>query len=82
MRPGRLLAPDLERFRREQGPVASDDDLLLAYFFMPDQLRRLQAAGPIRITEEARPGGLARLVRDVARNRSVTRLHLHWSSGS
>ena len=82
MRPGRLLAPDLERFRREQGPVASDDDLLLAYFFMPDQLRRLQAAGPIRTTEEARPGGLAQLVRDIARNRSVTHLHLHWSSGS
>ncbi|MBI4293416.1 MAG: pyruvate carboxylase subunit B [Betaproteobacteria bacterium] len=82
MRPGALLAPDLERFRRERGPFASDDDLLLAYFFMPDQLRRLRAAGPIRVADELRSSALVELVRDVAGNEKVSSFHLHLATSS
>lgn len=81
VRPGALLPPDLDRFRRERGPFASDEDLLLAYFFMPDQLRRLQTAGPIRTADEVPLSPLVELVRDVARNKSVTSFHMYLATG-
>jgi oxaloacetate decarboxylase alpha subunit len=46
-RPGELLAPGLDRVRRERGPFASDDDLLLAVFYDDARLRSLVAARPI-----------------------------------
>jgi oxaloacetate decarboxylase alpha subunit len=46
-RPGELLAPGLDRVRRDRGPFASDDDLLLAVFYDDARLRSLVAARPI-----------------------------------
>ena len=46
-RPGELLAPGVERVRRERGPFESDDDLLLAAFYDPVQYDALVAARPI-----------------------------------
>jgi oxaloacetate decarboxylase alpha subunit len=46
-RPGSLLEPALARIRKVRGPFASEDDLLLAAFYDPEQCRQLKAAGPI-----------------------------------
>ncbi|MDX1434575.1 MAG: pyruvate carboxylase subunit B [Gammaproteobacteria bacterium] len=46
-RPGERVAPALERMRRERGPFASDDDLLLATFYDAREYAALKAAGPI-----------------------------------
>ncbi len=75
-RPGLTLEPALERFRRENGPFASDEDLLLEYFFMPEHIRALRSAGPIRVTDSVCAGPLADLVREVARRKDVTHFHL------
>ncbi len=47
-RPGDLLEPGIPRVRRERGPFASDDDLLLAAFYSHGQYKALKAAGPIK----------------------------------
>jgi oxaloacetate decarboxylase alpha subunit len=47
-RPGALLPPGLERIRRERGPFATEDDLLLAAFYGAEQCAALAAARPIR----------------------------------
>jgi len=46
-RPGELVPPVLDRIRKERGPFASDDDLLLAAFYDKTQYQALKAAGPI-----------------------------------
>ena len=46
-RPGDLIEPGIPRVRRERGPFASDDDLLLAAFYSDGQYKALKAAGPI-----------------------------------
>ena len=47
-RPGDLIEPGIPRVRRERGPFASDDDLLLAAFYSDGQYRALKAAGAIK----------------------------------
>lgn len=66
-RVGGLKDPLVERMRRELGPFESDDDLLLAAFFMPEVLRELHAAGPIRLEEPSRYPPLVEIVREAAR---------------
>ena len=75
-RPGLTLEPGVERFRKEAGPFASDEDLLLAYLFMPEHLRALRAAGPMPTEDAVSAGPLADLVREVARRKDVTHFHL------
>src|SRR5262249_57734289 len=48
-RPGNLIEPGIPRVRRERGPFASDDALLLAAFYSDREYKALKAAGPISI---------------------------------
>jgi oxaloacetate decarboxylase (Na+ extruding) subunit alpha len=66
----------LERFRRESGPFASDEEMILEYLFMPEHIRALRAAGPVPLEDAVSTGPLADLVREVARRKDVTRFHL------
>ncbi|OGA09764.1 MAG: hypothetical protein A3G26_11820 [Betaproteobacteria bacterium RIFCSPLOWO2_12_FULL_65_110] len=75
-RPGLTLAPALERFRRENGPFASDEEMLLAYLFMPEHIRALRAAGPMPLEDAVSAGPLADLVREVAKRKDVRHFHL------
>lgn len=75
-RPGLVEPHAIERFRREKGPFASDEEMLLEYLFMPEHLAALRAAGPIREEDRGASGPIAEIVRQVAANRSVKSLHL------
>ena len=75
-RPGLTLEPVLERFRRENGPFASDEEMLLEYLFMPEQIRALRAAGPMPVKDTVSSGPLADLVREVAKRKDVRHFHL------
>jgi oxaloacetate decarboxylase alpha subunit len=65
-RPGAAVPPALERMRAEHGPFDSDEDLLLAMFFMPAILDDLKAAGPIQLADPLRPTSVVDLVRQAA----------------
>ena len=75
-RPGLTVEPVIERFRRENGPFASDEEMLLEYLFMPEHIRTLRAAGPMQLEDRVSTGPLADLIREVARHKDVTRFHL------
>jgi oxaloacetate decarboxylase alpha subunit len=70
-RPGELLRPGVERARRELGPFASDDDLLLAIFYTPDQYAALLDARPIRTDYPAALTPLVTLVKELAARPTV-----------
>ncbi|MBI2961803.1 MAG: pyruvate carboxylase subunit B [Betaproteobacteria bacterium] len=76
VRPGLTLEPALERFRRENGPFASDEEMLLEYLFMPEHIRALRAAGPMPLADAVSAGPLADLVREVAKRKDVKHFHL------
>jgi len=76
VRPGLTQEPIVERFRRDNGPFASDEEMLLEYLFMPDHIRALRAAGPMPLQDALAQGSLADLVRDVARDKNVRHFHL------
>jgi oxaloacetate decarboxylase alpha subunit len=65
LRPGELVPPVVDRLRRELGPI-SDEDLMLAIFFMPDVLRDLRAAGPMQVDDPLRDSPLVEVVRQAA----------------
>jgi len=65
-RPGDLLRPALRRLRAERGPFASDDDLLLAAFYSPQETGALKAAGPIRLEDTLAKSPLFTLVKEIA----------------
>ena len=75
-RPGLTLEPALERFRRDNGPFASDEEMLLEYLFMPEHIRALRAAGPMPLEDVVSTGPLADLVREVAKRKDVRHFHL------
>ena len=75
-RPGLTVEPVLGRFRREKGPFASDDELLLEYLFMPEHLQSLRAAGPMQMQDSAPAGSIVDLVRQVAARKDVKQFHL------
>ncbi|MBI2526049.1 MAG: pyruvate carboxylase subunit B [Candidatus Rokubacteria bacterium] len=70
-RPGELLPPALERVRRDRGPFASDDDLLLAVFYDADQYGQLVAARPIRTAYPVATTPLLTLVKELAARPAV-----------
>ncbi len=76
VRPGLTVEPVVERFRREKGPVPSDEEMLLNYLFMPDHIRALREAGPMPLADEASSGSVADLVREVAKRKDVKHFHL------
>jgi oxaloacetate decarboxylase (Na+ extruding) subunit alpha len=75
-RAGELVPPILDRVRAEQGPFASDEDLLLAVLFMPGVLAEMRAAGPVRLDDERSRSWVVDLVRDAAARPSIRCLHI------
>jgi oxaloacetate decarboxylase alpha subunit len=75
-RPGDLLPPALERVRRERGPFPSDDDLLLATFYNPEQYASLQGARPIRTEYPVDRTPLLPLVKELVARRAVRTVRL------
>ena len=76
VRPGELLPPALERVRRDRGPFASDDDLLLAVFYNADQYGQLVAARPIRTEYPVATTPLLTLVKELAARPAVASVRL------
>lgn len=76
-RPGELLEPGIERVRRERGPFASNEDLLLAAFYSPDQVARLMAARPIPTEYPAASTPLVTLIKELANRRDLVYAELH-----
>lgn len=74
-RPGDLLEPGIPRVRRERGPFASDDDLLLAAFYPEPEFRALKEAGPIRTDYPLSSSPLATLLREIGQRRNVSSFH-------
>jgi oxaloacetate decarboxylase alpha subunit len=75
-RPGDLLPPAVERVRRERGPFASDDDLLLAAFYNPEQYASLLGAGPIPTEYPVDRTPLLTLVKELAARPQVRAVRL------
>ncbi len=75
-RPGDLLPPGLDRIRRERGPFASDDDLLLAAFYNREQYDRLVDARPIRTDYPIGRTPLVTLIKELAARRDVVSVTL------
>jgi oxaloacetate decarboxylase alpha subunit len=76
VRPGFTLEPVLDRFRRENGPFASDEEMLLEYLFMPEHISALRAAGPMRLEDVSSAATVVDLVREVAKRKSIKHFHL------
>lgn len=74
-RPGDLLAPAVPRLRAERGPFASDDDLLLAAFYGPQELGALKASGRISLDDPLSDTPLLTLIREIA-VRPIVSFHL------
>ena len=75
-RPGELLAPALERVRRERGPFTSDDDLLLAVFYNPEQYLKLVNARPIKTDYPIGRTPLATLIKELAARGDIVSMKL------
>jgi len=75
-RPGDLLEPGIPKIRRERGPFASDDDLLLAAFYPQREFDTLKAAGPIDTNYSLAPTPLVTLLKEIAQRRDIRSFHL------
>jgi oxaloacetate decarboxylase alpha subunit len=71
VRPGEVVPPALDRVRAEQGPFKSDEDLLLAIFFMPKLLEDLAAAGSIRFDDPLAGNPVVDIVRRAAAGHGI-----------
>jgi len=74
-RPGDLIEPGIPRVRRERGPFASDDDLLLAAFYSDREYKALKAAGPISIDYPLASTPLITLMKEIALRPSIRSFH-------
>lgn len=73
-RPGEMAEPLLDRVRAEHGPFDSEEDLLLAVFFMPELLRKMRSeAGrrPSGRPTSTGPASLVDLVKEAASSPEV-----------
>ncbi|MFQ5774863.1 MAG: pyruvate carboxylase subunit B [Kiloniellaceae bacterium] len=75
-RPGALVPPALERIRRDRGPFASDDDLLLAAFYTRPECDALKAAGRIDTDYALAETPLVTLVKEIAARPGIRSIHL------
>lgn len=75
-RPGDLLEPGIPKIRRERGPFASDDDLLLAAFYSQRECDALKAAGPIDTNYSLASTPLVTLLKEIAQRRDIRSFHL------
>lgn len=74
-RPGELVPPALGRLRKERGPFASDDDLLLAAFYDDNQYNALKATGPIVTDYPIMETPLLTLVKELSNRPSIKNFH-------
>ena len=74
-RPGDHLAPGIPKIRRERGPFASDDDLLLAAFYPDREFKALKVAGPIDTDYPLSSTPLVTLLKEVALRRDISTFH-------
>lgn len=74
-RPGDLLEPAIPRIRRERGPFANDDDLLLAAFYPEREYSALKSAGPIDTDYPLASTPLVTLIKEVAQRRDIRSFH-------
>ncbi len=74
-RPGDLLEPGIPKIRRERGPFASDDDLLLAAFYSNREYSALKAAGPIETDYPLASTPLITLLREITQRRDIRSFH-------
>src|SRR5262245_2379348 len=70
-RPGNLIEPGIPRVRRERGPFASDDALLLAAFYSDREYKALKAAGPVGMGDPLRCTALCTLMKEIALRPSI-----------
>jgi oxaloacetate decarboxylase alpha subunit len=70
-RPGNLIEPGIPRVRRERGPFASDDALLLAAFYSDREYKAFKAAGPISIDYPLASTPLITLMKEIALRPSI-----------
>jgi oxaloacetate decarboxylase alpha subunit len=74
-RPGDLIEPGIPRVRRERGPFASDDDLLLAAFYSDREYKTLKAAGPIKVDYPLASTPLITLIKEIALRPGIRSFH-------
>jgi oxaloacetate decarboxylase alpha subunit len=74
-RPGDQLEPAIPKLRRERGPFACDDDLLLAAFYSRSEFDALKAAGPIATEYPLGRTPLITLVKEIAQRRDIRSFH-------
>ncbi len=70
-RPGDQLEPGIPGVRRERGPFASDDDLLLAAYYSDREYQALKAAGPIKTDYPLASTPLLTLVKEITQRRDI-----------
>lgn len=75
-RPGALVPPALARIRKERGPFASDDDLLLAAFYDEANYNALKKAGPIQTDYVTERSPLVKLVQGLADRKEISRFSI------
>jgi oxaloacetate decarboxylase alpha subunit len=75
-RPGDLIEPGIPRVRRDRGPFASDDELLLAAFYSEGNYRALKAAGPIKTNYPLAPTPLVTLLKEIALRPNIRSFHI------
>jgi oxaloacetate decarboxylase alpha subunit len=78
-RPGDLIEPGIPRVRRERGPFASEDDLLLAAFYSDRELKALKASGPIKVEYPIASTPLATLLKEIALRPGIRSFHFQSS---
>lgn len=71
VRPGEVLPPLVERVRAQQGPFASEEDLLLAILFMPPILDELRRAGPMPLEAPPLSNPIVDIVKQVAASGTI-----------
>ncbi len=65
-RPGSLIEPMVEKCRKERGPFATDEDLVLALHFKPKVLDDWKAARKVREAEATASTPMAHLVKELS----------------
>lgn len=74
-RPGALVPPAIDRLRRNRGPFASDDDLLLAAFYDDREYSALKMAGSIDTDYPLGRTPLLTLIKGIAARSDITSFH-------
>ncbi|MFI4995646.1 MAG: pyruvate carboxylase subunit B [Hyphomicrobiales bacterium] len=75
-RPGDRLEPAIPKLRRDRGPFACDDDLLLAAFYPAGEVEALRTAGPIETSYPLAQTPIATLLAEIARRPDIRSFHL------